>query len=126
MSAPDTDIIMTLTISGRRFQVLILHEPPTTWFGTISQRTDNQGHTRPLGSVETQDGPDVALQGALDHILQAVGFTSSAEREQASVGAPSWTAASARGASATDARQHHAPTESAGQRSEEHTSELQS
>ncbi len=84
MSAQDTDIIMRLTISGRRFQVLIIQDGLGTWFGTISERADSQGHTQPLGSVETQDGPETALQGALDHILQAVGLAPTAARETVS------------------------------------------
>ena len=83
MSAPDTDIILTLTMGGRRFQILIMHEPPATWFVTMSERMDNQGRTQPLGSFVTQDGPDGALRSALDRILQAAGFTPQATRGSA-------------------------------------------
>ena len=83
MSVQDTDIILTLTMGGRRFQILIMHEPPATWFVTMSERMDNQGRTKPLGSFVTQDGPDVALRSALDRILQAAGFTPQATRGSA-------------------------------------------
>ena len=84
MSASDTDIVMTLSIGGRRFQVLIMRDGPTTWFGTISERPGSQGRTQPLGSVETQAGPGAVLHEALDRILEVAGVP---------LGAPPATAA---------------------------------
>ncbi len=103
MSAADTDIVMTLSIGGRRFQVLIMRDTPTTWFGAISERPGSQGRTQPLGSVETQSGPDTALQAALDYILQTVGFTPAAARDTAPATSAAWSAASAGGTSTSDA-----------------------
>ena len=83
MSAQDTDIILTLIMGRRRFQILIMHEPPATWFVTMSERMDNQGRTKPLDSFVTQEGPDGALRSAFDRILQAAGFTPQARRRSA-------------------------------------------
>ena len=83
MSAQDTDIILTLTMSGRRFQILIMHEPPATWFVTMTERLSSQGRTQPLGSFVTQEGADVALRRAFAHILQAAGFAPEATRGSA-------------------------------------------
>ena len=109
MSASDTDIVMTLSIRGRRFQVLIMRDAPTTWFGAISERPGSQGRTQPLGSVETQAGPDAALQAALDYILQTVGFTPRAPQATAPAWSETWSATSAGGASAHDAGADQAP-----------------
>jgi hypothetical protein len=80
MSAPDSPIVLSVMTNGRHFQVLVMRDAPSGWFGTISERTGGLMHTQPLGSVETQDGPDVALHGALDHILQVAGITPTARQ----------------------------------------------
>lgn len=109
MSASDTDIVMTLSIGGRRFQVLIMRDTPTTWFGAISERPGSQGRTQPLGSVETQAGPDAALQAALDYILQTVGFTPRATPATAAAWSEALAAAGAGGPGPSDANTDQAP-----------------
>ena len=80
MSAPESPIVLSVVVNARHFQVLVMQDAPTRWFGIISERTGGRAQSQPLGSVETQDGPDVALHGALDHILQAAGITPAARQ----------------------------------------------
>ena len=80
MSVPDSPIVLSVVVNARHFQVLVMQDAPARWFGIISERTGGRVHTQPLGSVETQDGPDVALHGALDHILQVAGITPTAQQ----------------------------------------------
>ena len=60
---PATAIVMSVIVNARQFQVLVMQDAPSRWFGIISERTGGLVQTQPLGSVETQDGPDVALHG---------------------------------------------------------------
>ena len=73
MSAPDTPIVLSVVVNARHFQVLVMQDAPSWWFGTISERTGGPGQTQPLGSVETQAGPGAVLHEALDRILEVAG-----------------------------------------------------
>jgi len=80
MSAPDTPIVLSVVVNARHFQVLVMQDAPARWFGIISERMGGPGQTQPFGSVETQDGPDVALHAALDHIMRVAGITPPAQQ----------------------------------------------
>ncbi len=73
MSMPDTPIVLSVMVNARHFQVLVMQDAPSWWFGTISERTGGPGQTQPLGSVETQAGPGAVLHQALDRILEVAG-----------------------------------------------------
>lgn len=70
MSAVGRDIVLTVTVEGQHYRALIIQEEPTTWFGVITGRHGEQGVTQPLGSIETHDGPQAALQAAVEHIAR--------------------------------------------------------
>ena len=73
MSAPDTPIVMSIILELRHYQVLLMQEGPDRWFAVISERGTGHG-TRPLGSIETQDGAAAALHLALTRILEMAGI----------------------------------------------------
>ena len=84
MSAPETPIVLSVVVNARHFQVLVMQDSPSWWFGTISERTGGPGQTQPLGSVESQAGADAVLHEALERILEVA---------RAPLGAPPATAA---------------------------------
>ena len=79
MSTPHHDIIISVIVEMRRFQVLVIQEGPDRWRGTISERTGGPYKTRELGSVETNDGQEAVLHLAFGYILRVAGLTGTEE-----------------------------------------------
>ncbi len=79
MSTPTHDVIFSLIIEMRSFQVRASQDEPDLWRATISERTGGLHHTQKLGAVESTTGVEVALYRAFRYILQQTGVVSAHE-----------------------------------------------
>src|SRR3712207_2843260 len=76
MSRPDQDVIFSIIVEMRSFQVVGRQDGPGQWRATISERTGGVYNTQTLGSVETGEGLEAALHLAFRHILRETGVIS--------------------------------------------------
>ncbi len=73
MSTPDQEVIFSIIVEMRSFQVVGRQDGPGLWRASISERTGGVYNTQNLGSIETSEGLEAALHLAFRHILRATG-----------------------------------------------------
>ncbi len=79
MSQPNDEMVMSITVGQRRFQIVIAQEDHARWVATMKERSSAFTGTRPLGSIATNESVGAALHLAIDKLLDTLGLAGEAK-----------------------------------------------